>query len=647
MTALSVSSPFPIFTDIDGQPLEAGYVWLGTVNLDPQVNPINVYWDAALTIAAVQPIRTIGGYPANSGTPARLYVNSDYSIRVMNKNGSVVYSAPAATELISASMVSYLPAGTGAVATTVQAKLREFKSRTDNILETEAVKSAFAAGATMRVKAGETFALPCNPSSGDNLQAMANWISSNHYIEQGGNLYLEIADGLHNVTTFIDVTNGRLLDIRATSSPDLIAITGATFTNDGEVGVPAGEVYTATITVASTLPDRVVAGFAVGGMNVQGDGGAHAVNGGLIVDTVAGNRLSFTTKIRSHGVVLVDVSVFDATPSLGLTPNILVIPKCTIRANEAGWDGAAREAFINALRGSQVNLTFVGISYNGILGDNDMLFARDAGSEIALLDYCVIAGAGEMVTRSFNYANILTNRSCLGGGTTGANIFQGSGGGTASFTRTMMGSVLGDAISSSSGCAVQIGLCVITGANQGLRPTVANSSIVVTSSRVTACANGAAVTKGTLSIDAASSIKFCTSPVSMAGGFLHGNPVISDNTNVAVASNVYDANGGAWYRLAAIIVDAGFYKVGRFTAVLNFPSIPGNSFADLTVAASGAAFNDFCIPVRSGSTEPAQGIVFRAFISAADVVTVRAYNITVVAIDPTAYTARVLVMRAT
>jgi len=139
MSALSVSSPFPIFTDIDGQPLEAGYVWIGTANLDPQVNPIAVYWDAALTIVAVQPIRTLGGYPANSGTPARLYVDSDYSIRVMNKNGSVVYSAPAATERysdvvigdINASTVIYDPAGTGAVATTVQTKLREIVSVKD------------------------------------------------------------------------------------------------------------------------------------------------------------------------------------------------------------------------------------------------------------------------------------------------------------------------------------------------------------------------------------------------------------------------------------------------------------------------------------------------------------------------------------
>ena len=98
MSALSIQPTYPIFTDIDGQPLEDGYVWIGTANLDPQTNPIQVYWDAALTLPASQPIRTLAGYPANSGTPARLYVNSDYSIRVMNKDGSVVYSAPAATE---------------------------------------------------------------------------------------------------------------------------------------------------------------------------------------------------------------------------------------------------------------------------------------------------------------------------------------------------------------------------------------------------------------------------------------------------------------------------------------------------------------------------------------------------------------------
>jgi len=93
MSALSIQPTYPIFTETDGQPLEDGYIWIGAANLDPQGNPISVFFDAALTIPAGQPIRTLGGYPSNSGTPARLYVNSDYSIRVMNKNGSVLYSS--------------------------------------------------------------------------------------------------------------------------------------------------------------------------------------------------------------------------------------------------------------------------------------------------------------------------------------------------------------------------------------------------------------------------------------------------------------------------------------------------------------------------------------------------------------------------
>jgi hypothetical protein len=169
MSALSIQPVFPIFTDIDGQPLEDGFVWIGQANLDPQGNPIQVYWDAALTIPAAQPIRTLGGYPANSGTPARLYVNSDYSIQVQNKNGSVVYSAPAATErynggvisTINASQVVYDPAGLGAVTTTVQAKLREtvsvkdFGAVGDGVTDdTAAIQDALNTGKTVYAPAG-------------------------------------------------------------------------------------------------------------------------------------------------------------------------------------------------------------------------------------------------------------------------------------------------------------------------------------------------------------------------------------------------------------------------------------------------------------------------------------------------------------
>lgn len=93
MSTVSVPAPYPAFAGADGQPLEDGYIWIGTAGLPPIGNPINVYWDAAQTLAAAQPIRTQGGYPVNSGTPSRLFVGSDYSIQVQDKNGSVVYTS--------------------------------------------------------------------------------------------------------------------------------------------------------------------------------------------------------------------------------------------------------------------------------------------------------------------------------------------------------------------------------------------------------------------------------------------------------------------------------------------------------------------------------------------------------------------------
>jgi len=133
MSALSVEPPYPAFAEADGQPLEDGYIWIGTVNLNPITNPIAAYWDSALTISAVQPIRTSGGYPVYQGTPATIYVNSDYSIQVQNRNGSLVYSAPKATEIyseavigqINASQVNFLQDATGAVTRTVQNRLED------------------------------------------------------------------------------------------------------------------------------------------------------------------------------------------------------------------------------------------------------------------------------------------------------------------------------------------------------------------------------------------------------------------------------------------------------------------------------------------------------------------------------------------
>lgn len=91
MTNIQVVAPFEIFTDVDGKPLEDGYLYIGQQSLDPETNPISVFWDEDLTQPATQPIRTKGGYPSNAGAQARFYVaQTNYSVRVKNKNGTAI-----------------------------------------------------------------------------------------------------------------------------------------------------------------------------------------------------------------------------------------------------------------------------------------------------------------------------------------------------------------------------------------------------------------------------------------------------------------------------------------------------------------------------------------------------------------------------
>jgi hypothetical protein len=89
-----IVSPFTTFADTDGTPLNNGYVYIGTANLNPITSPISVYWDEALTQPAAQPLRTLNGFLSRSGTPARVYTGAtNFSMVVNNDKGELVYSS--------------------------------------------------------------------------------------------------------------------------------------------------------------------------------------------------------------------------------------------------------------------------------------------------------------------------------------------------------------------------------------------------------------------------------------------------------------------------------------------------------------------------------------------------------------------------
>lgn len=94
MPLTQLAPPYPIFTDRDGSPLDNGYLYFGTAGLNPETNPIQVYYDINLTQPAAQPLRTSNGYVMRSGSPALIYANEQFSVTVRDKNSQLVIYSP-------------------------------------------------------------------------------------------------------------------------------------------------------------------------------------------------------------------------------------------------------------------------------------------------------------------------------------------------------------------------------------------------------------------------------------------------------------------------------------------------------------------------------------------------------------------------
>lgn len=95
--------------------------------------------------------------------------------------------------------------------------------------------------------------------------------------------------------------------------------------------------------------------------------------------------------------------------------------------------------------------------------------------------------------------------------------------------------------------------------------------------------------------------------------------------------------GGVW------VAEAG-KAVLTATAALDFASIAAAGSADLTVTVAGAAVGDSAAVGLPAA--PTAGLIFNAFVSAANTVTVRASNITAGAVDAASATYRATVIKA-
>lgn len=95
---LPVESPIKTYTGLDGKPLANGFVFFGVPNLNPITSPVTVYWDAAGTQPAAQPLRTINGYIVRAGVPANVFCDGAYSELVQDSKHRQVFYARSSDE---------------------------------------------------------------------------------------------------------------------------------------------------------------------------------------------------------------------------------------------------------------------------------------------------------------------------------------------------------------------------------------------------------------------------------------------------------------------------------------------------------------------------------------------------------------------
>ena len=80
------------------------------------------------------------------------------------------------------------------------------------------------------------------------------------------------------------------------------------------------------------------------------------------------------------------------------------------------------------------------------------------------------------------------------------------------------------------------------------------------------------------------------------------------------------------------------------SATLDFPSISAQSFADLTITVTGAALGD-SVALGVPTASVTAGLMFTAWVSATNTVTVRAHNYSVAAADPASGTFKATIVR--
>lgn len=362
-TALAITSPFPLFTDLNGAPLSGGSIYCGTVGLNPETNPATVYWDAAGTQPAAQPIPTINGFPARNGSPAAIYSVGDMSMTVRNKTGALVFTAMtsagfSAAAAVLAKLADSTDAGLGDALVAVKTSEAGSVARTqhDKNNDLHSLKDVGAVG---------------NGSTDDSIALMAAALTGKMY--DGDGLTYKI-NGQFSQYSSLKLRNA-VLDVSGINKPYGSGSPYAIF-----VGGTAGA--DSALTANALAMTNVLAVADASGFSAYGYVWVHS---DTVWDTYNSSTVGFLAKVRSisgNNLTLCDYIPYDMTTAANAKAQPLTMT-----------DGVVFE-----------DVTFIGLFSATIFNSGSQYL------EAVYLQYCQNARFTRCKFRDCNYAGIVLDR---------------------------------------------------------------------------------------------------------------------------------------------------------------------------------------------------------------------------------------------
>lgn len=443
---LPVESAFKIYVDRDGNPLDEGYIYFGQVNQNPVTSPVQVYWDAAGTQPAVQPLRTQNGYIVRSGTPANVFVGVSYSQLVRDKKQRQVYFDPNSDNYSLAAMVS-------ALSTTLTNFITSLASTTGSSLVGFLQRGASAILRTIQDKMYDRVSALdfMTQAQRDDVRAGTKTLDVTAALQAAINAHAEIKlpEGTYRLDSGLTIPNNRILQGAGAEK----SILSFTHTGDGLVnanainGSTAAHVYLRDFTVLCT-----------NGANTGG-GVVHVAGGYFYAEAIRMRGFKYGMIMDQSEICGVEKSIFEFNTTGGLwlvngpahTPGAgtLFTNRIVISSNQFNGNpihliddgGVAHTIDSNNFNGSQTGIRLAG-SLNCVISNNELEFCQNACIETATTTHLGV-GVGqniEPVIKS-NFFIAATGRPAiiLGGGTNcsiESNDMQSQGGGGAIYAIT-------------------------------------------------------------------------------------------------------------------------------------------------------------------------------------------------------------------